>query len=43
MARYPRAEVEGGFYHLMARGNNRQVIFHETEDFRKFLSLLSIG
>jgi len=42
MARLLRAEVEGGLYHLIARGNNRQVIFHDTEDFKKFLSLLSI-
>jgi putative transposase len=41
MPRRPRAEVEGGLYHLIARGNNRQVIFHDTEDFKKFLSLLS--
>jgi putative transposase len=42
MARKPRAEVEGGLYHLIARGNDRQVIFHDKEDFKKFLSLLSI-
>jgi REP element-mobilizing transposase RayT len=40
MARKPRAEVEGGLYHLIARGNNRQNIFHSDEDFKKFLSLL---
>ena len=42
MARYPRAEVEGGLYHVIARGNNRQVIFHDEEDFKKFLSILSV-
>jgi REP element-mobilizing transposase RayT len=41
MARKPRAEVEGGLYHLIARGNNRQAIFHDKADFQKFLSLLS--
>jgi REP element-mobilizing transposase RayT len=42
MARRPRAEVEGDLYHIIARGNDRQVIFHDDEDFRKFLSLISI-
>lgn len=42
MARRPRAEVAGGLYHLIARGNNRQLIFHADADFKKFLSLLSI-
>jgi REP element-mobilizing transposase RayT len=42
MARRPRLEVEGGLYHLIARGNNRQAIFHSDDDFKKFLSLLTI-
>jgi REP element-mobilizing transposase RayT len=42
MARRPRAEVAGGLYHVIARGNNRQVIFHSDEDHKKFLSLLGI-
>jgi putative transposase len=42
MARRPRTEVEGGLYHIIARGNNRQNIFHSDEDFKKFLSLLSV-
>jgi REP element-mobilizing transposase RayT len=42
MARYPRAEVEGGLYHIIARGNNRRVIFHDDKDFRKFLALLAV-
>jgi putative transposase len=41
MARRPRAEVAGGLYHIIARGNNRQNIFHADEDFKKFLSLLT--
>ena len=41
MARPLRAEVEGGLYHLIARGNNRQAIFHDMGDFQKFLFLLS--
>jgi REP element-mobilizing transposase RayT len=36
------AEVEGGLYHIIARSNNRRVIFHDNKDFDKFLSLLSV-
>jgi putative transposase len=42
MARKPRAEIEGGLYHIIARGNNRHLIFHSDDDFKKFLSLLEI-
>jgi putative transposase len=42
MARNPRAEIEGGLYHVIARGNNRQLIFHSDDAFKKFLSLLEI-
>ena len=42
MARHLRAEVEGGLYHIIARGNNRQLIFHDDADFKKFLSLLTV-
>ena len=41
MARRARVEVEGGLYHLITRGNDRQDIFHSREDFIKFLSLLA--
>jgi REP element-mobilizing transposase RayT len=41
MARRPRAEVEGGLYHIIARGNNRQTIFQSDDDHHKFLSLLA--
>gem|GEM_PF-3054167 len=41
MARQRRVELEGGLYHVIARGNNRQDIFHSDEDHKKFLSLLS--
>jgi putative transposase len=40
MARRPRLEVEGGLYHLIARGNNRQDIFYSDDDHKKFLSLV---
>ena len=42
MARKPRVEVEGGLYHLITRGNNRQAIFHQPADYSKFLSLLKV-
>ena len=41
MARRPRIEVEGGLYHVIARGNDRQDIFHSPEDHLKFISLLA--
>src|SRR2546425_7003926 len=37
MARKARAEVEGGLYHVITRGNNRQTIFKCKDDFQKFL------
>jgi len=42
MARKARAEVEGGLYHLITRGNNRRQIFNSPADYKKFLSLLTI-
>ena len=41
MPRRARAEVEGGLYHVITRGNNRQQIFHSAGDHEKFLSLLA--
>jgi len=40
MPRAPRQLVDGGVYHLIARGNNRQVLFTEEPQFRYFLDLL---
>ncbi len=42
MARKSRVEVEGGLYHLITRGNNRQAIFHDSDDYLKFLTLLEV-
>jgi putative transposase len=42
MARKPRAEVEGGLYHRIAGGNNRQNIFNPDKDFEMFQLLLAI-
>ena len=41
MARRTRAEVAGGLYHVITRGNNRQRIFNAAADYEKFLSLLT--
>jgi len=35
-----RIEVEGGLYHVITRGNDRQDIFHSKSDHLKFLDLL---
>jgi len=40
MARKARAEVEGGLYHVITRGNNHRQIFDAPADYEKFLSLL---
>jgi REP element-mobilizing transposase RayT len=42
MARKPRIEVEGGLYHVFTRGNNRQLIFHDDDDYLKLLSSLEV-
>jgi putative transposase len=42
MARRARAEVEGGLYHVIARGVNRRQIFDAPADHEKFLSLLGV-
>ena len=39
--RKPRLEIEGGLYHILSRGNNRQLIFGSEDDYRKFLLQLS--
>src|SRR5215471_2136418 len=41
MARKTRAEVEGGLYHVITRGNNRRRIFNSPSDYEKFLTLLA--
>ena len=40
MARRPRIEFEGGFYHVITRGNQRQKIFLEEKEFLKYLEFL---
>jgi REP element-mobilizing transposase RayT len=42
MPRKSRAEVEGGLYHIITRGNNRRQIFNSAADYEKFLALLTV-
>ncbi|MBI5026238.1 MAG: transposase [Nitrospirae bacterium] len=41
MARKPRIEFEGAFYHIITRGNQRQKIFKDNADFLQYLDTLS--
>ncbi|TDU71184.1 REP element-mobilizing transposase RayT [Prosthecobacter fusiformis] len=41
MARSLRIQYPGAYYHVMARGNRREVIFHDEDDRRFFLQALS--
>ena len=41
MPRGLRIEFPGAFYHVMARGNRRETIFHDDDDRRFFLATLS--
>ena len=40
MERKPWIEFEGGFYHVITRGNQRQKVFIDEEDFLKYLEFL---
>jgi putative transposase len=40
MARQPRIEYPGAFYHILARGNRREDIFHSDEDHGLFLETM---
>src|SRR5207249_4077176 len=40
MARPLRFEVENGWHHVTARGNERRAIFRDDEDRRRFMDLL---
>lgn len=41
MARKPRIEFEGAFYHVITRGNQKQKIFKDTHDHIKYLEILA--
>ena len=40
MPRKSRAKSENGIYHIMLRGINKQIIFEDEEDNKKFLEVL---
>lgn len=40
MARGPRAVAASGYYHVVVRGNGKQVIFEDDEDRYRFLNLM---
>ena len=40
MARKPRIEYNGAFYHVITRGNQKQITFRKISDFKKYLNLL---
>lgn len=41
MARKPRIEFEGAFYHVITRGNQKQKIFKDKDDFLKYLEIFA--
>ena len=41
MPRSARVLIDGGTYHVLARGNNGQKIFHQEVDYQRYLQLLS--
>lgn len=41
MARKPRIEYEGAFYHVITRGNQRQKIFTDEKDYSKYFEILA--
>lgn len=40
MPRYKRFTIDNGIYHVMVRGNNRENIFHDEEDFQKYFEII---
>ena len=42
MPRKPRRLTEAGVYHIVTRGNNRQVLFRERTDFETYLDLIGM-
>ncbi len=41
MARGPRVHFPGALYHVISRGNQRQRVFRDDQDHRRFETLLS--
>ena len=42
MSRPPRIEVAGGIYHVVARGNERRLVFRDDVDRERFLEILGL-
>lgn len=42
MPRVARIIKDEGVFHVISRGNNKQWIFHDDKDFRKFLNILDL-
>ena len=40
MARSTRQNSESGYLHIIVRGNGKQILFEDTQDFRHFLNRL---
>ena len=40
MARLPRLTLAGYPHHIILRGNNRQAIFMDSDDYQRMLALL---
>ena len=40
MARKPRIQYPGAFYHVIARGNGGQKIFRDSQDYERYISFL---
>jgi len=41
MPRYRRNLMDGGYYHILTRGNDRKVLFKRDQDYRVFIRLLA--
>lgn len=41
MTRKPRVHYEDAIYHVIVRGNNRERVFAEDEEKRKYLDILA--
>ena len=42
VSRLPRIEVAGGIYHVVARGNERRLVFRDDVDRERFLEILGL-
>ena len=41
MARKPRIEFEGAFYHVISRGNQRRKVFRAEKDYQRYLEIIA--